>query len=211
MTDGTASKLPIRLKEARLQRGKTLEAVAEAIDSSLTTIWRYEAGQRRPSGPTLYALATLYNKPVEWFFGEETEHPDADVPKSENIELRMGIAERLRTAREELGWTRREVGERAGVDLNMIYEYESGRRNPSTLALRGLASLYGRSVEWFFGEEEESQASTEHPDADAPKSENIDLTDSDIARLVQLYRRMSPHARTAWLDVGEALLGPGHS
>ena len=129
MTDGTASKLPIRLKEARLQRGKTLEAVAEAIDSSLTTIWRYEAGQRRPSGPTLYALATLYNKPVEWFFGEE----------------------------------------------------------------------------------EESQASTEYPDADAPKSENIDLPDSDIARLAQLYRRMSPHARAAWLDVGEALLGPGHS
>ena len=79
------------------------------------------------------------------------------------------------------------------------------------MALKMLSTIYGRSVEWFFGEEEESQASTEHPDADAPKSENIDLTDSDIARLVQLYRRMSPHARTAWLAVGEALLGPGHS
>ena len=62
------------------------------------------------------------------------------------------LVHRLRTAREELGWTRREVGERAGVDLNMIYEYESGRRNPSTLALRGLAALYGKSVEWFYGE-----------------------------------------------------------
>ena len=70
------------------------------------------------------------------------------------VDARMSVSERLRTAREELGWTRREVGERAGVDLNMIYEYESGRRNPSTLALRGLAALYGKPVEWFYGVEE---------------------------------------------------------
>ncbi len=69
----------------------------------------------------------------------------------------MGVAERLMEARKELGLTRREVGERAGVDLNMIYEYETSRRNPSTLALRGLASLYSKPVEWFYGEEDEPQ------------------------------------------------------
>ena len=81
----------------------------------------------------------------------------------------MSVAERLGVARQELGWTRREVGERAGVDLNMIYEYESGRRNPSTLALRGLAALYGRPVEWFYGE----------GDDDAGE-DDIDIEDPDL-------------------------------
>ena len=49
----------------------TVEGVAVALDTSQTSIWRYEAGQRRPSGPTLHALAGLYNKATEWFFGEE--------------------------------------------------------------------------------------------------------------------------------------------
>ena len=62
-----------RLRQARLLREMTIEAVANTVDTSATTIWRYEAGQRRPSGPTLHALASIYNKPVEWFFGEEEE------------------------------------------------------------------------------------------------------------------------------------------
>lgn len=66
-----------RLKQARLSRSLTLEQVAEALETSYPTIWRYEAGQRNPSGPVLYALATLYAKPVEWFFGEdEVTSPD---------------------------------------------------------------------------------------------------------------------------------------
>ena len=77
-----AAMLPTRLREARLTRGMTLEAVADALNSSLTTIWRYEAGQRRPSGPTLYALAEVYGKPVEWFFGQdEPVAPPAQPPQ----------------------------------------------------------------------------------------------------------------------------------
>ena len=62
-----------RLKRARLEARLTLEKSAELVNTNFNTIWRYEAGQRRPSGPTLYALATLYGKPVEWFFGGEEQ------------------------------------------------------------------------------------------------------------------------------------------
>ena len=62
-----------RLKQARLSRNLTLEQVAEALDTSYPTIWRYEAGQRNPSGPTLHALAALYERPMDWFFGEGGE------------------------------------------------------------------------------------------------------------------------------------------
>ena len=59
-----------RLKYARNEAGYTLEGAAEAIGASFNTIWRYEAGYHKPSGPTLYALARLYRRPVEWFHGE---------------------------------------------------------------------------------------------------------------------------------------------
>ena len=77
--------------------------------------------------------------------------------------LEKSVGQRLRQAREQLGWSQQDVGRRAGVDPNMIYQYESGHRNPSRLALRGLASLYGKPVEWFFAEEEEEPSESPDP------------------------------------------------
>ena len=68
---------PGRLKEARVQAGLTLQQAAEAVGTDLNSIWRYEAGRHRPSGPALHALANVYGKSVEWFFGEEYE-PQGD-------------------------------------------------------------------------------------------------------------------------------------
>ena len=84
----------------------------------------------------------------------------------------MSIPERLRLARSEAGWTRQEAGKRAGVDPNMIYQYESGNRNPSTLALRGLASLYSKPVEWFYGEEDEPQGDSGRVNAPEPTAQS---------------------------------------
>ena len=67
----------------------------------------------------------------------------------------MELRERLRLAREHRGWTQQEAGDRAGVSANMIYMYEAGQRKPSTLALKGLAALYAKPVDWFYGNEEE--------------------------------------------------------
>ena len=80
--------LPERLKQARREAGLTLEGTAERVNTGFNTIWRYEAGYHRPSGPTLYALAALYNKPVEWFFGEE-EEPETTPkePEEEDIDI----------------------------------------------------------------------------------------------------------------------------
>ena len=62
--------IPALIKQARLEAGLTLEKAAESLGTDYNTIWRYEAGRHKPSGPTLYALATLYDRPVEWFFQE---------------------------------------------------------------------------------------------------------------------------------------------
>ena len=80
----TMPSLAHRLREARLSMGYTVERVADAIDTSTTSIWRYESGQRRPSGPTLHALATLYDKSVAWLQGEDVE--EIPAPSDPDLE-----------------------------------------------------------------------------------------------------------------------------
>ena len=103
----------------------------------------------------------------------------------------MSVAERLRLARSEVGWNRQEAGRRAGVDPNMIYQYESGNRNPSTLALRGLASLYNKPVEWFFGEEDEPQGGSGRVNAPEPAAQSEPDALGGILSLDQVRQEFS--------------------
>ena len=77
-----------RLREARLEKGLTLEQVAEQVGVRLNTIWCYEKGKFRPSEPVLKLCSQIYNKPVEWFFGEEEEpEPTPEDPEEEDIDI----------------------------------------------------------------------------------------------------------------------------
>ena len=110
-------------------RGMTLERVADALDSSFTTIWRYEAGQRQPSGSTLYALATLYRKPVEWFFEDdhdaEIEVETDDTNFIEDLDLIMSEPElMLRSLKPELS---DEAIRSIANYIRFVYEQERGR------------------------------------------------------------------------------------
>ena len=103
--------------------------------------------------------------------------------------LDMNLRERLRLAREQKGWTQQEAGDRAGVSANMIYMYEAGQRRPSTLALKGLASLYRKRVEWFFNED----ADDEELDSDLQADMDLIMNEADVA-LRQVSNQLSPAA-----------------
>ncbi len=133
--DDITRRLPARLKQARLYRGMTLEAVAEALDSSFTTIWRYEAGQRRPSGPTLYTLAELYGKTVEWFFGDSEEDSEQSFIEADR-ELVMNEASlALRSTGKELS----DEAIRSIADF-IRFVHEKERRESQSGKLRGYAA-----------------------------------------------------------------------
>ena len=66
MRKGTV--VPSRLSLARREAGLTQEESAEQAGLTRVTIARYETGHRSPSELALNMLATLYSKPVEWFF-----------------------------------------------------------------------------------------------------------------------------------------------
>ena len=67
------------------------------------------------------------------------------------------VPSRLSLARREAGLTQEESAEQAGLTRVTIARYETGHRSPSELALNMLATIYGKPVESFYGEEDEPQ------------------------------------------------------
>ncbi len=63
------------------------------------------------------------------------------------------VAERLREAREALGFTQEEVSGVLGIPRTSVHAMETGKRNVSAIELRRLSRLYRQSVEWLLGEE----------------------------------------------------------
>ena len=75
-----------RLREARLQKGFTLEQAAERIGVRLNTVWRYEKGAILPSEPVLKLCCQIYEKSLEWFYGDE-EDQTPPLTEEEQAEL----------------------------------------------------------------------------------------------------------------------------
>ena len=70
----------------------------------------------------------------------------------------MPLGERLKQARLTNGLTLRGAAERAGVDSSAMWRYEAGNVEPSALALRGLAAIYGVSVDWLMGKDDDGSS-----------------------------------------------------
>jgi transcriptional regulator with XRE-family HTH domain len=73
----------------------------------------------------------------------------------------MSLAERLKRARENKGWSQRELGRQAGVRYASISELESGiRTSMSTDTAKKLARALGVSIDHLVGtwDNEESES-----------------------------------------------------
>ena len=72
------------------------------------------------------------------------------------------------------GLTQRQAAQAAGVDANTIWRYEAGRARPSDLALRGLAMIYGTTIDWLLSGEGENAGTVERTlvDAELAKAQN---------------------------------------
>ena len=79
--------------------------------------------------------------------GERADDKDDD---------RKTLGERLREAREYLGFSQDQVATFLGVSRSALSLMESGQRKVDALELKKLAGLYKRSVGYFTGEEEDA-------------------------------------------------------
>ena len=110
---------------------------------SRNTIAAYENNRFCPSESSLTLLAVLYDKPYEWFFGEEAM--DATMPNDRQIEL----GRRLKEARNTAELSQEQVAEVIGSHVVTVSKYERGVQDPNTQLLRDMARLYGVSVDWL--------------------------------------------------------------
>ena len=62
-----------RLRQAREYLGLSQEAVAEALGVPRASVSAMESGRRKVSSLELRALARLYKRPLDWFYGSDAE------------------------------------------------------------------------------------------------------------------------------------------
>jgi ribosome-binding protein aMBF1 (putative translation factor) len=72
-------------------------------------------------------------------------HPEA-AAAYEQARLRYELAEAIRARREELGWSQRQLAERAGMTQPGIARFEAGGTTPTLPLLERLASALGLTL-----------------------------------------------------------------
>ena len=65
-----------------------------------------------------------------------------------------GFASKLKKARENTGFTQREVSKETRIPQSTIANYETGRTQPDIENIGILADFYEVSVDWLFGTKE---------------------------------------------------------
>src|ERR1700687_754734 len=84
---------------------------------------------------------------------------ERDKQPDSSDEDRKPLGERLREAREYLGFSQDQVATFLGVSRSALSLMESGQRKVDALELKKLAGLYKRPLGFFTGEEGEEDAS----------------------------------------------------
>ena len=64
------------------------------------------------------------------------------------------IGQRIRQAREALGWSQTQLGAKLGVSHISVGRWERGVMLPSRKRMKELAKVLGHSEQWFMGESE---------------------------------------------------------
>lgn len=119
-----------RLRLAREARNLTLEEVASRAGISPSYLSQVERDQVLPAVSTLRRLAETL-----------------EVPPSQLVQTggRDPLGAKLRTLRGNLGLSRNEVAQRAGVSVSLVAQIENGRTHPSLETLQRISDVLGIS------------------------------------------------------------------
>ena len=104
-------------------------------------------------------------------------------------DARKTLGERLREAREYLGFSQEEVATYLQVSRSALSNIESGQRKVDALELKRLASLYKRPVNYFTGEDTEDPSFEEDIAHLARKASELSADDrAELGRFADFLR-----------------------
>lgn len=115
---------------------------------------------------------------------------DSPVLISDDDRAWQELGQRLREAREYLGYSQSEVAEATGIPRPAISRFETGQRKVSVLELGRLATLYRRTPDFFL-----------HPPEE--------VEDETVTALFRATRDLSDRDRQQVLRFAEFLRGAG--
>lgn len=106
----------------------------------------------------------------------------------------MTIGQRIAQKRKEMGISQEILGERMGVSRQAIYKWESDTALPEIEKLVLLSKLFGVSVGWLLGVEEDAPQQT-----DAMNQDQIDLVEQIVHRYIDAQPQPKPRRRWPWV------------
>lgn len=106
----------------------------------------------------------------------------------------MTIGQRIAQKRKEMGISQEILGERMGVSRQAIYKWESDTALPEIEKLVSLSKLFGVSVGWLLGVEEDAPQQT-----DAMNQDQIDLVEQIVHRYIDAQPQPKPRRRWPWV------------
>lgn len=129
---GTADRVTLgaRLRLAREARELTLETVAQKVGISASYLSQVERELATPAISTLRRLAEALQVA-----------PNQLVPTAQQDSL----GAKLKTLRTNLGLSRADVAQRAGVSVSLVAQIENGRTHPSLETLQRISDVLGIS------------------------------------------------------------------
>lgn len=116
----------------------------------------------------------------------------------------MTLGEKLKSIREQRGWTQSQAAERLGISSQVVSNYERDYRSPDKETLTRIAKVYNCSVDWLLGvtdnpERIDSPSSSDKKDDKEARmglafiTGGEDLTEEEAEYLkesLELFRRM---------------------
>lgn len=101
----------------------------------------------------------------------------------------MQVGDRLRIARNAIGYTLEKTAAETGIGQSSLSEFENGKREPRFSQLSRLAELYRRSVDFFLSNEPLIEGVMLWRDAPA-QEEQIKETEAEFRQLCEQYHKL---------------------
>ena len=113
----------------------------------------------------------------------------------------MTIGQRIAQKRKEQGLSQEALGDRLGISRQSIYKWESDAALPEIEKLVSLSRLFGVSVGWLLGVEEDAPPETAAPEEAAPERGG-ELTEAQLQMVEEIAGRyiaaQPPPKKSAW-------------
>lgn len=168
-----------KLKKLRLEKGLSVQELAEKLDIPVGCLKDVEQGKRKLSKQLVKKLCVIMELPEDYFDSEEDSDTLEEVV-DQISNLTGAVGRKIRKLRERKGLTLVDFGKQAGISYTHISEIERGNTCPSLKTISKLAAVLGVPVTDFFTEEQQEVLSEEVCPPNQPQKEEnepVDLND----------------------------------